>query len=66
MLTHLPWTLLVGMPQDTATRTFLMTVGWVIDVLMVELKLARTALKRGTDIRKTALSEWPDRKRAWR
>ena len=54
MLTHLPWTLLVGMRQDTATRAFLMTVGWVINVLVVELILARTALKCVTDIRKTA------------
>ncbi|MBO6716814.1 MAG: DUF2306 domain-containing protein [Rhizobiaceae bacterium] len=55
VLTHLPWTLLVGMPADTATRTFLMTAGWVINVLVVEWILARTAKKRGRGMQEAAV-----------
>jgi uncharacterized membrane protein len=41
VLTQLPWTLLVGMPSSTATRDFLMTLAWVINIAVVEWILAK-------------------------
>ena len=41
VLTHMPWTLIVGMPNSTATRDVLMTAGWVINIIVVEWILAK-------------------------
>jgi uncharacterized membrane protein len=46
VLTHLPWVLAIGMPATVETRTFLMTAGWVINILVVEGILARKARKQ--------------------
>jgi hypothetical protein len=45
VLTHLPWTLIVGMPSSTTTRDVLMAAGWVINIAVVEWLIA-TRLRR--------------------
>jgi uncharacterized membrane protein len=58
VLTHLPWTLIVGMPDSTVTRDVLMTAGWIINIIVVEWLLA-TKLKRGTPKRRMSNAPVP-------
>ncbi|EYD74232.1 hypothetical protein Rumeso_04289 [Rubellimicrobium mesophilum DSM 19309] len=41
VLTHLPWTLLIEMPNSTTTRDVLMGAGWAINIAIVEWVLVR-------------------------
>jgi len=45
VLTHLPWFILVGKP-DELSRAVLMGAGWVINLLVVELAVARKPVRR--------------------
>ncbi|HEY4303239.1 MAG TPA: DUF2306 domain-containing protein [Gemmatimonadaceae bacterium] len=40
VLTHLPWFIFVGKPAE-APRAFLMAAGWVINIIVAELVIAR-------------------------
>jgi uncharacterized membrane protein len=44
VLTHLPWTLLVGQPSGTP-RVLLMLAGWVVNVVVVEWALRRQRIR---------------------
>jgi hypothetical protein len=54
VLTHLPWTLIMGMPTSTVTRDVLMTSAWVINILVVEWILSRRPSRARRPIRQAA------------
>jgi uncharacterized membrane protein len=45
VLTHAPWTLLVGAPGEV-TRAMLMAAGWVINLVVAEWALNRSEIRR--------------------
>lgn len=46
VLTHLPWFLFIGMPGPVS-RAVLMTLGWLINIVVVEWLLRRHPFRRG-------------------